>query len=361
MELILLDSNFENCSPPLSFSEAWYTRRYFGAGEFNCVMSASAFRFAKNAEYVYFPRRGRLGVLRDIPSNDTKKMTLAGESLEGILSDRVITAVENKSGDAETIIRGAVQKYAMTGGRAIAGLELGAPLGGLPSLDLQTTGGMVLSEWINSILTPLGLSYRIDYDRAAERMYFGIFRGLDRTSGQSANTWAIFSPSFENIAVVNYSKTTRGYSNFVYVTAEDDTYGRVVVECDFRPPGEKRREMSLASSTKSVDENGSQMTLAQFRSALQKEGEGAFASVSLRETMDITVNPDANIVYGVNYDLGDICEVSVPDLDAIWTMRLKEVDEVYRGGAEEIVPRFGDGVSYSPREIFELLKKERRR
>jgi hypothetical protein len=232
----------------------------------------------------------------------------------------------SSSGKVEEISRSAVQTYAMTGSRAIPLLKLGALGGFTETAAASNKRGAELYEWQRELLRPYEMSFRLHYDYEANSLDYTVYRGLDRTQEQTANTWAIFSTSYENLAQFAYSRSKTDYRNFAIVISSDGTK-RVEVD---KTGGAKRRELY-------VDTDDGLDT-----AAMTQLGEQALTEYAMVETVSGEVQNGANMVYGVDFDLGDLCHIEDAHLGISATARLTEMTTVVENGVTRRIPAFGE-------------------
>lgn len=329
MELLLLNEKFELLSHPIDryYSLIW-RERYYDEGDFELHLAADYLETVLRSEYLYNNERDEAMVIEGVEAQDDGKRTIkiTGRSLESLFRDRVMDAEGSSSGKVEEISRSAVQTYAMTGSRAIPLLKLGALGGFTETAAASNKRGAELYEWQRELLRPYEMSFRLHYDYEANSLDYTVYRGLDRTQEQTANTWAIFSTSYENLAQFAYSRSKTDYRNFAIVISSDGTK-RVEVD---KTGGAKRRELY-------VDTDDGLDT-----AAMTQLGEQALTEYAMVETVSGEVQNGANMVYGVDFDLGDLCHIEDAHLGISATARLTEMTTVVENGVARRIPAFGE-------------------
>ena len=329
MELLLLNEKFELLSHPIDryYSLIW-RERYYDEGDFELHLAADYLETVLRSEYLYNNERDEAMVIEGVEAQDDGKRTIkiTGRSLESLFRDRVMDAEGSSSGKVEEISRSAVQTYAMTGSRAIPLLKLGALGGFTETAAASNKRGAELYEWQRELLRPYEMSFRLHYDYEANSLDYTVYRGLDRTQEQTANTWAIFSTSYENLAQFAYSRSKTDYRNYAIVISSDGTK-RVEVD---KTGGAKRRELY-------VDTDDGLDT-----AAMTQLGEQALTEYAMVETVSGEVQNGANMVYGVDFDLGDLCHIEDAHLGISATARLTEMTTVVENGVTRRIPAFGE-------------------
>ena len=267
----------------------------------------------------------------------------------------------NKYGILEDVSRDIVNTYCINSGsaRKIPKLELGTRKGIGSSLRLQVTGANV-GEQLYMTEQSQGMSHRIAYNYEQNKLRFEVWEGLDRTDEQDVNSWAIFSDSFRNIRDAVYNQDESNYKNVAYVAGAGEGSSRTIVEVDIRTdPNEERREtwVDARDLQKTYTSGGTQVTYtdAQYRELLRQRGLDKLTQFAQIETVNSNVDPSANLVYGVDYDLGDLCTYRYTDVNIEMSKRITEITETIEGSRRSLALTFGiDKAS----DIRQVIKRE---
>ncbi|MHB1153569.1 MAG: siphovirus ReqiPepy6 Gp37-like family protein [Eubacteriales bacterium] len=359
MELIFLDENFNKVSSPIEkFKSLIWSRRYYKHGSFSLILPVSLFRTVKNASYLYNVENGGCAEITGISlSKKLKTVTLTGNLLEALF-DRRYALVDTKlvgTNVLETLLRSFITTNAITGARAIPYLSLGTAAGYTISANTAVKQGTKVSDALYDVLKPLYMSYSINLNYSTGLLSANIIRGKDRRQSQSVNSWATFSSSFENLLNYSYERSYIGYANYAYVLANDATHGRVLREVD-QTSGAVRREMFIISNVSSLV-GGTQLSLDAYQSLLSTIGTEALAESRMTETVSGDIDTQGNLKYREHYDLGDWCDIAVPELGLSWEAQITTVDEVYEKDAKRVIPGFGD----ESLNMKQYIKKEIKR
>lgn len=73
------------------------------------------------------------------------------------------------------------------------------------------------------------------------------------------------------------------------------------------------------------------------------------------ETVNGDVDPNANLTYGVDFDLGDLCTYRYADVGIETTKRITEIQEVYEGSKQTLSVVFGNDQMTS---ITKIIQRE---
>lgn len=328
MELLFLNDSFDLMSAPVDrYHSLQWEENYYDEGKFELHLAPDYISTVLAAEYIYNNEADEAMQIIDVRADDDGKQSLqiSGVSLESLLKLRVMDEAKTYTGTVEEIARQAVTDFAITGDKAIPRLELGELNGYTDTAIATNQVGAELYEWLRELLKPYEMSFRIHYDYEQNRMTFTVYRGLDRTQEQDANTWAIFSTSFENLSQFSYARNRKDYRNYAIVMTDSGT--RVDVD---QTNGEPRRELFVSASDDLDTE------------ALTQLGVSALAEYAMVETIGGEVQGNANLVYGTNYALGDRCNIEDSELGVSASARLTQMMTVVENGATRRIPAFGE-------------------
>lgn len=361
MHLILLDADFARISQPITdYNTLMWIERWDSDGEFTLTLPARYFLTAKSASYIYSQALDAVAAVGNVTYRNDE-LTASGSTLESILSGRVIEEEQILSGTYKSVIETVMTRYALTGDRAIPKLTISVPDDFIDPYDGVIEEGTYLNDWLREALNAIGASYKITYDWFTDTLTFTLRKGLDRTQTQDINPWATFSTAFGSVQDIEYDKNTRDYKNFAYVIgAYNDTR---IVEIIDETNGNPRKETVIKPSITSNEEITSE---EQYRSLLRQRGTEALAEYKTAETFNCGIDTNSALVYGVNYNLGDLCDVVIDAVDdygghtkrkTMWTTRITSVEHTYKPDGNIIVPGFGEDVL----NLRKYIQREARR
>ncbi len=367
MNLIILDKDFETLGIVSVFNALIWIRRYYDAGVFELHAPADFFELMNTGRYLYRNDRQELGVIREVNfARDDKGARTAyckGYFAESLLNNRVINTSVNMTGTPEAISRALIQKYMISpsdSGRKFPQIVLGASAGLGTSVTVESTGddlGLKLYE----IEKTQELSHRLVYDYLTNSLTFEVWKGKDRTDSQTVNSWAIFSDSYYNIKNAIYDRDEGSCRNYAYVAGEGEGAARTIVEVDIRSSSEEeRRELYVdARDLQSTwqDDSGTEhsYTAAQYKAMLRQRGLEKLAEYEKVETVNSDVDPEANLIYMTDFDLGDLCTYRYTEVGIETTKRITEIQEVYEGSKQTLSVTFGNDAATS---ITKIIKRE---
>lgn len=361
MKLIVLDKDFQTIGSIPLFRTLIWARRYEKLGCFELYTSKDYFELIDSGEYLYRSDAEELGAIDEVnylqDENGSREAYAKGNFAEVLLSQRVIEGTISLTGNAEDSMRMMVQRTAIEptdSDRKIKHLRLGKVNGVKGTVDIQATGDN-LSEKLYDIGNTLEISHRVRYDYITDDLSFEVWQGKDRRDTQEENSWAIFSNSFYNIRNVAYNRNTSAYKNFAYVAGAGEGADRKIITVDLRQPGEKRLEIWVdARDLQGEDNEGNKIPESVYNAQLIQRGKEKLAEYRKVETITSGVDPNANLVYKKDFDLGDYCTYINTEIGISTDKRVTEAMETYEGGAMDLSITFGtDEVS----TVQQLIKR----
>ena len=362
MKLIVLDKDFQTMGSVPLFRTLIWVRRYEKLGCFELYTSKDYFHLLNAGRYLYRSDADELGVIDEVnysqDENGTRESYAKGNFAEKILTTRVIESTMRLTGNVEVALRSLVQRTAIEptdSNRKIKHLRLGDVTGIQGSIEIQTTGDN-LSDKLYEIGNTQEISHRVRYDYLTDDLAFEVWQGKDRRDTQEENSWAIFSNSFYNIRNAVYNRNESSYKNFAYVAGAGEGSNRKIITVDLRQPGEERLEIWVdARDLQEEDENGNKISAATYNAQLVQRGKEKLAEFRKVEIVNSGIDPNANLVYKKDFDLGDYCTYINTEINISTDKRITEVMETYEGGAMELSVVFGtDEVS----TVRQLIRRE---
>ena len=359
LELIVLDRDFSVLGVIDGFETLIWRRKYTACGDFELHCSDAYFQSLRDGAYLYRSDRPELGLLQETvfsrSETGAKKAVAKGNFAEALLSDRVFGTVYDYSGKAEAVLRQMVNDLAIApAGRKIGHLALGASGGLGEEITGQVTGD-VLSEKLWDICAEQALSLRITLDYDTDALLFTVWQGLDRTQEQSVNAWAVFSDDFENVLSSEYRVDPSARKTFAYVAGEGEGAERVVEEVALEGADVRRELYVDARDISKTQEDGTALSDADYRALLRQRGLEALSEYEAVDAASCQIDGGGNLVYGRDYDLGDLCTYVDHEHGILTEARITELTETYENGAAEVSAVLGEGTmtirQYIDREV----------
>jgi hypothetical protein len=156
---------------------------------------------------------------------------------------------------------------------------------------------------LNNIGETYGLGFRIVRNFDMSQLFFDVYAGSDRTSGQSLVDPVIFSPELENLQNTSELFTIDKHKNVAYVYSGQGSLIVYAGDVDASVAGFDRNVMLVQAS----DLDGTP-TQAQIATNLLQAGKEALAQNTTYAAFDGEVNQFSKYKYGTHYNLGDMVE-----------------------------------------------------
>lgn len=346
MEAIVMNTKFETIAIIDQFESFIWTDRYFGAGEFELYLPAESklSTSLKLDNYLWNANSDHVMIVENVELNTDPEvgdhLTVTGQSLESILLRRVIWDFTELSGNVQTAIQKLLNENAISptnAKRKFPNLTFKA------STDPKVTSltfdaavqyhGELLYDAIYEICEARDLGFRITLTEAGQ-FQFELYAGVDHSWEQTENPCVVFSPRYDNLLATRYTQSKVNYHNAALVMGEGDGKDKITVEAtngDFS--GLDRREVMMSSNSSqsdgseepvedangdgTVDESEKRAydqamaaRLAKYKETLVQEGKDELAKSKESKYFDGEVEARRQFVYGQDFKIGDIVQVS---------------------------------------------------
>ena len=365
MVIHILDQSFKLVGIIDNYISVIWRPAYYDIGDFELYLSADAKAVDLLQKNYYLVRDTDIEVDQDgnvtyskvmiiknfIINEDVEEgdhLTVTGKELKFILNQRIVWTQTNLSGTVEAGIRKLVNDNAIAPvneARKIPSLILGAVAGFTDTIDKQLTGDK-LDEAIVEICKTYKYGWEIFVYNST--MVFIVYRGLDRSYGQTDRPYVVFSESFDNVLESGYELNSESYANAtriggegegldrIYASVGDDISGldRYEVFTDARDVSRNQPASSVSASALTNEdienainsanvattyavasaedtESDEEITLDMptYLTLLRERGNENLASLAMTEGFSGEVVTDGSFTYGVDFYLGDTVSI----------------------------------------------------
>lgn len=310
-----------------NYSSMQWTRRYSKTGQFELHLPMHNLLVPEN-----IIRNGNeAGVIESVTVTSTTEegvmAAVRGRFLISYLDRRIIWGLMAMSDTAENIMRSIVTNNL----RGLL-LTVAEPLGYTGTIDYQNSYGNVLAE-IAAIAEMSELGIAVGFDRV-----FRVYKGLDRTASQSSNPRAVFSRNFENVLGSEYAVDLLNHKNVVLVGGQGEGVDRMLITVG-NETGLNRRETFVDARDIGNGTAEEPISVATQHAMLAVRGQQTLAELKVSESFTADVDPNGNLKYRADYDLGDV--VTVIDMGLRTDARITEIKEVYENGGMRLEMTLG--------------------
>ena len=332
MEVYILDSLYRRVQVVDRFESMIWTERFSAWGDFELHIQStndnrSRFQTGTRIMITESYRVMTVETVEDAVDDEGKTiLKVKGRSLEAILEKRlavetltsITTDVKWELTDVPTeIIRTMFHDICVLGnvnsGDIISGVVEDNVL--FPSDTIGEPGDTVtyavepknLYEAIKAIADIYSIGFRMVLDSSTNTLYWDVYMGSDRTSGQTTLAAVIFSPDLQNLHNTTLLTSDALYKNVAYVIS---AVGHEIVyldDVDSSIAGFDRRVLIVLASD--INDPDGPTASAQ----MIQRGKDELAKNRRFQGFDGEVSQNSGYTYGIQYNLGDLVEIRGSD------------------------------------------------
>ena len=351
--VIALDSDYQIVAL-LSYTILQWNRKYYEPGSFSIEIPLE--QYSSKYKYIYTKDRPEMGVIEQVnymEQNGFKAVYLSGYFLEQELNNHVVhrkgisnitngpewTTYKGNAEDVAFAFFDGFKQIEVTDGENVFLTDLGIDSG--ENLSRGKTSehwrcGEYLGNKIYSILKPSEMSYRVNYDFVNDKKVFKVWSGYDRTQEQSENNPVTFSTRYRNIKNPNILIDKVNYRNACIVDneSEEAIYSQAVME--EKEEQEPVKFCYLPSTVIKQDYSTEEEFVAAMTSEGHTELNGWIKIVNVEfDAME------GSYVYMEDFDLGDKCNIEIPEMEISANAVLIGCYEVIKKGIWSLTLEFG--------------------
>lgn len=340
MDLYTLDASFQPLDAIDTFESVVWTERYSAAGDVSLVVPATPNMISQLANGVFLGLAGtKEAMFIENQSIDKGLMTVTGKTILNFLNERVVRTIWSQEVRVWNMVDTAGQIMATLVYYMCINGDVSPPVGYLttayddgierslneiPNLslgDIDVSGPAVavtvqfapIYDQIKTIAetAKLGMSIYIDN---VNSLKFRVYRGLDRTSGQTDRPMVKFSSALDTLINVKELYSIAGYKTVCYALAPQFPGGYTIHAANkaYVPGAEayvgfaRRVLMIFVEDLTNTNWSG---TLAELNAILDQRARDGLANNNYSKLVDGEVVPQSEFKYGIDYGLGDIIEL----------------------------------------------------
>lgn len=339
MELYTLDSSLRAVTVTDDFNSLIWTERYADLGDFQMVLDATSIHaklFPIDTQ-VAINKSKRVMVVdtseKKQADDGTTLLYISGHSLEIVLQDRVAAnAQANLTTQPNWVIgpdtpgnvsRTIFKHVCVDGGLAAVDVLpfISYPATLYPtdtivesaaSITVTVTPSTTMLDnsvfaTIKSICDNYNLGFRLYRGLDTSILYFNIYAGIDRTTGQTTYPAVVFGPELDNLFNIDELTSSAGYKNVAYVYAVN---GNTIVYADGADATTTgfNRHVMMVDASDITDAAG-----ATLNAKMLQRGNEALAGQKHTIAFDGEIPKSSSYVYDTHYSLGDLVELRNDD------------------------------------------------
>lgn len=350
-----------------------WTRRYWSCGEFKLLAPFTeehARLLVK--ENIIIKRGGKEAAeIRYIHitknSQGLEEIEVQGKFLLSWIGKRILTKQIIKTDTTQNILYTIVKQTCTN-----AGAARNIPNFSISASDTSTGGGKIeytSEQYTNALLAAetaakaAKLGICVLTDPRTKKHTFSVYKGRDLTAGNTAgNAPCIFSQEFDNIAEQEYTNSVENLKTTAYIGGEEkEGAARKIATVGDSTTGLSRDEVfinatDIAQEYEDDDKQKITLTNAQYLELLSARGAEELEQYAETLAFSSEINANANLKYGVDYDLGD----RVTCVNKRWgvriNVRITEIAETYETSGEKIDITFGESLPALLTQIRQITK-----
>lgn len=330
MELYTLDPLLRRENVIDKFESLIWTERFNSAGDFQLdIFSDFKSRsLLRTDTYLAMNRSNYVmrveSVEDDVSADGQKMLTVKGTSIESLLLDRVAYSaitdttttpkwtITDKPAD---VARKIFHDICVTGildigdkipfineGTFVSSSNIAEPADSV-TVELEPT---TVYEAIAQIAGTWNLGFRLLRQQDMSKLWFDIYAGSDRTTGQSVLPAVVFAPELDNLQNTKELTSIGGSKNVAYVYSPAGFQKVYADGVDPEVDGFERRILTV-NATDITSDNPN------VTAALQQRGYEELSKYRTYQAFDGEITQDSKYQYGTHYNLGDMVETRSTD------------------------------------------------
>lgn len=331
MEVYILDDFLRRTAVIDLYESVIWTDRYAAKGDFELVVpSLSQYRrLLVPGTQLALNDSDRIMTIHtaDIKTDgeDRTLLTATGESLEGLLEDRVATdGVSWMTTGGKWILTGTpgnvcrnlfdqiCRQGILTPKDIIPFIQPGIlnPAGSIAETTQQFSFEIPMDtvyKAIKDICDMYDLGFRLVRNQDKSQLYFEIYTGDDRTSQQSVRPPVIFSPEFDNLQNISEMTSMADAKNIAYVFSKTGSLIVYANDANSETSGFDRRVLHVDAMDIDLPAG------AAMNAAMLQRGQEALAAHRPLAALDGELNQFSKYRYLRDYRLGDLVEMRNAD------------------------------------------------
>lgn len=290
-----------------------------GGGEFQNVMIIEGQRLAFDVELGW-------------------TLTVTGRGLKTIVGRRIVWSQTTISGSVEGIIRQVINDNIIAPEdpkRQIKNFIAEEEKGFEETADVQLLGDNI-SEWLASICQAYGIGWDVYIKGGA--YVFKIYKGEDRSYGQTKNTPVVFSEEYDNLLSSVYTRAAENFGNAALIGGEGEGANQRTASIG---DAEDLQRFEKYVDGSGVSSNGEIITLEQYKKLLEDFGREQLANTGSAPKFSGEIQPDGIFTINRDYGLGDIVQVET-EKGITSAPRIIEIIYSEDDSGRSVVPTFSE-------------------
>jgi len=263
-------------------------------------------------------------------------LIVTGESLETILTRRIIWSQTKLSGTVEDGIRQVITDNIINpsiADRKISDFVLGARQGFGETSTTQVTYDNV-AEWIIEVCATYEYGFKVVLRN--KKFVFELYKGTNRSYSQAETPVVIFAAEYDNLENSDYQYDKKEYKNIALVAGEGEGLGRRTKQVG-SGSGLGRRELYV--DAREVQSNDGEINSNDYGAMLTEKGAEKLAECGITELFSGEVSAEGNYTLNRDYFLGDLVHV-INEYGIATNPRITSITDVEDENGRHVLPVF---------------------
>ncbi|WP_026908960.1 siphovirus ReqiPepy6 Gp37-like family protein [Paucisalibacillus globulus] len=354
----LLSKDLEQLGELTEYVSLMFTRSWHEVGDFQLVIHREANlanEIQKDCLIALNKNKVAIVKHREIQLDQNGKATenwlFRGWTLKGLMDQRITVpptnlAYDNKSGNAETVMKHYIDKHFVNPvdpKRKMPNLVIAPNQNRGRYVNWQSRFKIVAEE-LTEISLASDIGWDITLDTKNNQFVFEVFEGMDRSVNQNERSNVYFSPEFGNVKTQSFTDSDINKRNVGYVGGQGEGVEREIIELGDAEGFERYETFIDARDI----EDSSQLPERGQQKLNEMKNEMFF------ESQIMSPNGVEPFVYEKDYFLGDIVTIMNREWGFIVDRRIAEITEIYEAGGFRLDAVFGQ----SRPTLIEKLKRK---
>lgn len=325
--IYVLDQNFELQGVIDEYVSIIWRPAYYDIGDFEIYLGATDKAISLLRENWYVVRSSDISVengvttykkvmviknlqlITDVENGDFYCVT--GRELKFLLHQRIIWGRYIISDSVEYCLRRLIGANAIDPvepTRTIPNMQHAEPKGYPEQIELQISNKQ-LDEAVIEICKTYG--YGWDIYITDNKLTVDIYKGVNRSYGQTENPYVVFGDNFENLFTTEYLYESENYANMTLVGGEGEGLDRIYAYVNNELSGLERYETftDARDISQNLDSEEEAISYEGYLRLLEERGKEELAGKVISEGFTGEVLSDVAFKYGADFFIGDVVTV----------------------------------------------------
>lgn len=325
--IYVLDQNFELQGVIDEYVSIIWRPAYYDIGDFEIYLGATDKAISLLRENWYVVRSSDISVKNDVTTYKKvmiiKNLQLitdiengdfycvTGRELKFLLHQRIVWGRSIIKDSVEYALRrliGSNAVHPVEPTRTIPNMQFAEPKGYPEKIELQTSNKQLDEEVIGICKTH---GYGWDIYITDNKLTVDIYKGVNRSYGQTENPYVVFGDDFENLFTTEYVYESENYANMTLVGGEGEGSDRIYSYVNNELSGLERYE--TFTDARDISQNlGSEtdaISYEDYLRLLDERGKENLASKIIQEGFTGEALSDVAFKYGMDFFMGDVVTV----------------------------------------------------